>query len=98
VPNSFIIVLFNLLIKEAKANRERESHIVNTKDIKKRHVEFVCLVSTIQKEYIRVLIQVANTPYISDKEHRNMTSFVTSIFKKHPPSHLLGFQVYDQGL
>jgi hypothetical protein len=45
--NSFIIVLFNLLIKKAKANKKRVSYIINTKDIKKRYVEFVYLINTV---------------------------------------------------
>jgi hypothetical protein len=56
VLNSFVIILFNLLINKAKANRERVTHIINAKDIEEKHVEFVCLVCTVQKKYIRVLI------------------------------------------
>jgi hypothetical protein len=34
--NSFVIILFNLLVKKAKANKERVSYIINAKNIKKK--------------------------------------------------------------
>jgi hypothetical protein len=42
--NNFVIILFNFLVKKAKANKKQVFYIINTKNIKKKHIKFVCFI------------------------------------------------------